>query len=84
MPNPKVYYSIPGHGEAFAIMNAVIDRDSEVEPPSVGTMRWNVLKYVIRAPRKDGVKDYRKAIDYLRMIIEAEGEREASDGPRGV
>lgn len=69
MPNPKVYYSIPGHGEAFAIMNAVIDRDSDVEPPSVGTMRWNVLKYVIRAPRKDGVKDYRKAIDYLERLL---------------
>ena len=77
MPNPKVYYNIPGHGEAFAVMNAIVDRDADVESPSVATMRWNVLKYVIRAPRKDGANDYRKAIDYLRMILEAESAEEA-------
>ena len=68
--DPKVYYSVPGYGEALGIMDAVIDRDADVERPSVNTKRWNVMKYVIRAPRKNGLADYRKALDYLRQIVE--------------
>ena len=72
--DPKVYYNVPGYGEALGIMNAIVDRDGEVERPSVNTARWNVLKYVIRAPRKNKMADYKKALDYLRQIVDGAEE----------
>lgn len=69
------HYSVPGHA-TMGFLDAVIDRDSDVETPSQGNKRWNAMKYIIRAPRKGGVKDLRKAIDYLqRLVDELEGGR---------
>lgn len=63
------HYSVPGHA-AMGFLDAVIDRDSDVETPSQGNKRWNAMKYIIRAPRKGGVKDLRKAIDYLQRLVD--------------
>lgn len=67
--DPKVYYSVPGYGEAIGFFDAVVDRDSDVETPSMGTKRWNAMKYVVRAPRKNGAADIEKAIDFLNRLL---------------
>ena len=75
--NLPPHYSVPGHA-AMGFIEAVIDRDSDVETPSQAWKRANAMKYIVRAPRKDGLKDIRKAIDYLeRLAWDLEkGERE--------
>lgn len=40
-----------------------------------GAMRFNIIKYVSRFHLKDGVKDLRKARDYLTWLIEHEERR---------
>ena len=35
-----------------------------------GFCKGNVLKYVLRAEYKNGVEDYKKAMQYLKWIIE--------------
>jgi hypothetical protein len=35
-----------------------------------GFLRGNVIKYVLRAPLKNGIEDYKKALTYLTWLIE--------------
>lgn len=62
------HYNVPGQG-VFGFIADVLNRDSDVETPAQAFMRGNVLKYVVRAPRKNGAEDYRKAIDYLNRLL---------------
>jgi hypothetical protein len=39
-----------------------------------GFYRINILKYVTRYDRKNGMEDLKKAADYLNMLIELEEE----------
>lgn len=66
--NLPPHYNVPGHA-TMGFLDAVIDRDSDVETPSMGTKRWNAMKYIIRAPRKGGSADIKKAIDYLERLL---------------
>ena len=66
--NLPPHYNVPGHA-TMGFIEAVIDRDSCVETPSMAWKRANALKYIIRAPRKDGASDIKKAIDYLERLL---------------
>lgn len=37
-----------------------------------GFLKGNIIKYVSRYKQKDGVKDLKKALDYLNWLIEHE------------
>lgn len=39
-----------------------------------GLCKGNILKYVLRADFKDGLKDYKKAAVYLKWLIKMEEE----------
>ena len=80
MPDPGVpsRYAVPGH-DSMAFIGAVIDRDAGLETPSQAWMRANALKYLVRAPRKGGAGDYRKALDYIERLIDSIG---GADGRR--
>lgn len=66
--NLPPHYNVPGHA-TMGFLDAVIDRDSCVETPSMAIKRWNAMKYIIRAPRKGGASDIKKAIDYLQRLL---------------
>lgn len=57
--------------------------DSEIQPKDFmksnftseeyeGFLKGNIIKYVSRYKQKDGIKDLKKAIDYLNWLIEHE------------
>lgn len=53
----------------------VIDIITEVTKDMKGTKAFNVgnvLKYVLRAEHKNGIEDYKKAMQYLQWIIEGD------------
>ncbi len=68
--NVPEHYRVDGF-DTMAFIDAVIDRDCDVERPSTAKNRAEVLAYVVRAPRKGGLADYKKAQDYLGRIIES-------------
>lgn len=70
VPDPGVpaHYSVPGH-DSIAFLSALLDRDAGLETPAQAWMRANALKYLIRAPRKGGAHDYRKATDYSGRLL---------------
>lgn len=75
LPDPGVpaHYSVPGH-DAMGFIGAVVDRDAGLETPQQAWWRANAMKYLIRAPRKGGAEDYRKAADYIeRLLAHLEG-----------
>lgn len=37
-----------------------------------GFLRGNALKYLIRYEQKDGIKDLKKALDYIERLVELE------------
>lgn len=39
-----------------------------------GFCKGNVLKYITRAEYKNGLEDYKKALQYLTWLVEAESE----------
>ena len=43
----------------------------------VGFLEGNVIKYVTRWRKKNGIEDLKKAQEYLRRLIESEEERNA-------
>lgn len=71
-PGAPAHYAVPGH-DSMGFIEAVIDRDRGREEPSQAWMRANALKYLIRAPLKGGVEDYRKAVDYIERLIDSMG-----------
>lgn len=66
--NLPPHYNVPGHA-TMGFIEAVIDRDMDKETPSMAWKRANAMKYIIRAPRKGGSADIKKAIDYLERLL---------------
>ena len=62
------HYNVPGHA-VMGFIDAVIDRDMDKETPSMAWKRANAIKYIVRAPRKGGSSDIKKAIDYLERLL---------------
>ena len=62
--SPK-HYVIPGCNFECKDLSDVIVRDM---PNPLGTRIWNVIKYLVRAEKKNGLEDYNKAVEYLSWI----------------
>ena len=62
--SPK-HYMIPGCNFECKDLSDVIVRDM---PNPLGTRIWNVIKYPVRAEKKNGKEDYNKAVEYLSWI----------------
>ena len=62
--SPK-HYMIPGCNFECKDLSDVIVRDM---PNPLGTRIWNVIKYLVRAEKKNGKEDYNKAVEYLSWI----------------
>lgn len=52
----------PSHYQDTRLMDLLIDKN-------VGFAEGNIMKYVYRWKEKDGLKDLRKAADYLHALI---------------
>lgn len=63
------HYRLPGVGSVRDVTSAMLDRDAGIWPPSVEAIRADVVEYVVRAPRKAGVEDLRKARRCLDEMI---------------
>ena len=64
----------PSH---YAIMK--IDVRDFVMANQLDFCQGNIIKYVCRYKKKDGIKDLEKARDYLNYLIEKEKEKEEED-----
>ena len=60
--NPS-HYKVPGGIETIDYM-----RQTLTEEEFRGAMKFNVLKYVLRAEKKNGIEDYKKAAWYCSML----------------
>lgn len=43
-------------------------------------VRGNIIKYVVRAPLKNGLEDYLKALNYLEYLITQQQKTNEKDG----
>lgn len=55
----------PPHYNRFSIQPIDFIREN-----NLGYLEGNVIKYICRAPYKNGLEDYRKAKQYLEWLIE--------------
>lgn len=62
--SPK-HYMIPGCNFECKDLSDAIVRNM---PNPLGTRIWNVIKYLVRAEKKNGKEDYNKAVEYLSWI----------------
>nr|DAD67724.1 MAG TPA: nucelotide kinase [Myoviridae sp. ctULz28] len=63
--SPK-HYMIPGcNFESRHLADAIV----EGMPNPLCTRIWNVVKYLVRAEKKNGKEDYQKAIEYLTWTL---------------
>ena len=63
--SPK-HYMIPGcNFESRHLADAIV----EGMPNPLCTRIWNVVKYLVRAEKKNGKEDYQKAIEYLTWTV---------------
>lgn len=62
--SPK-HYVIPGCNFECKDLSDAIVRNM---PNPLGTRIWNVVKYLVRAEKKNGLEDYNKAVEYLSWI----------------
>lgn len=63
--SPK-HYMIPGcNFESRHLADAIV----EGMPNPLCTRIWNVVKYLVRAEKKNGKEDYQKAIEYLSWTL---------------
>ena len=67
--NPA-HYQISGLGDSMDIIIKVVNHNTD--DMEKGIKLFNVLKYLFRFGRKDGIKDLKKARNYLDMLIEKE------------
>jgi hypothetical protein len=63
------HYKIMPNVEVMDVISAILDRTGYT--PSECFMLGNVIKYVLRADQKNGTEDYRKAVTYLKALIES-------------
>lgn len=60
--NPD-HYKVPGGIETIDYMRQTLTPEE-----FRGAMKFNVLKYVLRAEKKNGIEDYKKAAWYCSML----------------
>ena len=64
------HYDLGAVGEVLDVCRALAETlPEEFEDAFVGGMYLELVKYVLRAPRKNGVDDLRKAKHYIDIII---------------
>lgn len=82
--HPNHYVILPGV-EVKDISDAVLDRCGY--DATAGAYLFNILKYILRADRKNGIEDYKKALVYLDWLIQrlekAERVEEGERNDRG-
>lgn len=64
----------PAHYKQGGLEVITILRKKMSKEEFKGFCKGNILKYVLRAEHKNGVEDYKKAMQYLKWLIE-EGEK---------
>lgn len=72
MPNVPSHYSI-SHDNAPNGLLAILQELADVEtvPTQFASIAlFNVRKYILRAPRKNGLEDLIKCRDYLNFLID--------------
>jgi hypothetical protein len=63
------HYKIMPNVEVMDVISVILNRCDYT--PSECFMLGNVIKYVLRADMKNGVEDYKKAITYLKWLVES-------------
>ena len=64
----------PAHYKQGGLEVITILRKKMSKEEFKGFCKGNILKYILRAEHKNGVEDYKKAMQYLKWLIE-EGEK---------
>lgn len=73
--NKPAHYQFAG----FEVIDLIRDAVTHVGDAFAATLYGNVIKYVFRWPRKDGVRDLKKARWYLERLIDRMECKEAAD-----
>lgn len=70
--NKPTHYGLPGLDiEAIDVIRSVLGPER-----FQGFCRGNVIKYVVRAERKNGTEDLKKAMKYLQWEIESKEQND--------
>ena len=76
--SPK-HYMIPGcNFESRHLADAIV----EGMPNPLCTRIWNVVKYLVRAEKKNGKEDYEKAVEYLTWTLKGNEITQLLNGNR--
>ena len=76
--SPK-HYMIPGcNFESRHLADAIV----EGMPNPLCTRIWNVVKYLVRAEKKNGKEDYEKAVEYLTWTLKGNEISQRLSGSR--
>jgi len=76
--SPK-HYMIPGcNFESRHLADAIV----EGMPNPLCTRIWNVVKYLVRAEKKNGKEDYQKAVEYLTWTLKGNEISQRLSGSR--
>lgn len=67
-------YALKSDKQLMQVMREDLLSDEEFR----GAMKFNIFKYGIRYPKKNGVKDLEKAREYVDELIDFEKEKEAN------
>lgn len=67
-------YALKSDKQLMQVMREDLLSDEEFR----GAMKFNIFKYGIRYPKKNGVKDLEKAREYIDELIDFEKEKEAN------
>ena len=65
----------PAHYKQGGLELITIWRKKLTSEEFKGMCKGNILKYVLRADHKNGVEDYKKAMQYLKWLIEEEEKK---------
>lgn len=66
----------PAHYKQGGLEVITILRKKMSKEEFKGFCKGNILKYVLRAEHKNGVEDYKKAMQYLKWLIEESEKHE--------
>jgi hypothetical protein len=69
-------------GEKVSHYDVPIQPIDYIEANGLGFCEGNIIKYVTRYKRKDGVKDLYKAMHYLTMLIDKENGTKKEAAPK--
>lgn len=68
------HYRLPGVGSVRDVTSSVLDRDAGVWRPSVEAVRADAIEYLMRAPKKGGAEDLRKARRCIEEMLAMMGQ----------